>query len=373
MYIQKYQKYNVLEAADKRIDFIFNNFKNIRVSISGGKDSTVLAHLMLKKANLLNRKVYLFYLDEEVVYQNTIDQIEYLMNLYPENTIRLWLQVEFNLTNATSVNESELLCWEHGKHKIWMRSKGKDNICYPFWEIKKDEHKMSGRGFYKIIYNVENNYKDTAIIIGLRATESQNRWRTMAKNPVNINDNTVFWGTAKLNNNYALYPIFDWNYHDIWKYIYDNKLKYNKIYDMMFKEGKGIREMRISSLIHEKAFASIVDLPKYEPKTYNKLLKRVKGISFAQETAKNSKMFKVRKLSKNFKSWIDYRNFLLKTFDNKEKKAVFEKRFENHLNNEHVARQQCRQLILNDFGNNIPIDNKPDPRDKLIEYYKDVL
>ena len=35
--------------------------------------------------------------------------------------------------------------------------------------------------------------------------------------------------------------------------------------------------------------------------------------------------------------------------------------------NEYVARQQCRQLLLNDYENCLPVDNKPDPREKNTE------
>ena len=49
------------------------------------------------------------------------------------------------------------------------------------------------------------------------------------------------------------------------------------------------------------------------------------------------------------------------------------RRFTKHLDNEYVARQQVRQLILNDYENNLPVDNKPDPRQKWIEYYMENL
>ena len=74
---------NVLEAARERISYIFDEVEHVIVSISGGKDSTVLAHLALVEAHKRGRKIGLFYLDEEVVYQARIDQVEYLMSLYP--------------------------------------------------------------------------------------------------------------------------------------------------------------------------------------------------------------------------------------------------------------------------------------------------
>lgn len=97
------------------------------------------------------------------------------------------------------------------------------------------------------------------------------------------------------------------------------------------------------------------------------------GIALAQETGKASKLFACRKLPKNFGSWKTYRDFLLETHPDLDRKPVFLTRFSKHLNNEYVARQQCRQLILNDYENNLPIDNRPDPRDELIRYYAEVL
>ena len=366
---------SVLEAAERRIAYLFDNFESLIVSVSGGKDSTVMAHLALKEAHKRGRKVGLFLLDEEVLYQSSVDQVEYLMNLYPENTIPLWLQVDFHLTNATSLAEGQLRCWEAGQHKIWMRPKRENAIKFKPWR-PEDERFKSGYqwlDFYGVIENFERCYKNTAFLVGLRAAgESPNRWRAVVKNPVTINGDRVYWGTKK-GENFAMYPIYDWNFHDIWKYIAENSLRYSKIYDFQFKKGYAINEMRVSSLIHERSFKSIVDLPEFEPKTYAKLTKRIKGIALAQETGKAAKLFKVSKLPKNFQSWVAYRDFLLETHPDRERLPIFQARFARQLRNEFVARQQCRQLILNDYENNLTIDNQPDPREALIAYYKEAL
>lgn len=366
---------NVLQATKERIRFIFDSFESIHISVSGGKDSTILAHLVLSEARRRNRKVGVFFLDEEVVYQSTIEQVEYIMeDMAPECVIPLWLQVELNLTNATSLTETQFTPWEKGKGKIWMRRKKPYAIKFPPWDKSKErvKNKAMGLDFYDVIYNFEACYTSTAFLVGLRGTESPNRWRTVSKNPVTIGGENVYWGTKK-GNNFSLYPLYDWNFHDVWKYIYDNKLPYHKIYDRQFRKRYGINEMRISSLIHEKSFKSICDLPEFEPTTYDKLLKRAKGIALAQETAKKAKLFRVRKLPKNFVSWLDYRDFLLATHPDPPKRDIMAKRFLRHLNNEYVARQQVRQLVLNDYENNLPVTNKPDPREELIAYYMENL
>jgi len=369
---QVYVNKTVLEAAKERISYIFDEFENIVVSISGGKDSTVLAHLALTEAHKRNRKIGIFFLDEEVVYESTIKQIEYIMNLYPENTIPLWLQVEFKLTNATSLIEGQLICWEAGKSKIWMRPKSPLSIKHKPWDITKEtiRDKNKGFGFYDALENFQNSRRDTAFLIGLRATESPNRWRAVSKNPGYKN---VYWCTKMKNGNVSFYPLYDWNFHDVWKYIYDNKLRYSKIYDYMWKKGMGLQEIRVSSLIHEKSFKALVELPEFEPKTYDKLLKRIKGISVGNLYGKDRAMLRVQKLPKNYKNWREYRDFLLATYPDPEKKEIFVKRFAKHLDNDYVARQQCRQLVLNDYENNLPVDNKPDPREALIQKWRELL
>lgn len=369
---QVYVNESVLEAVKRRISYIFDEFENICVSISGGKDSTVLAYLALTEAHRRNRKIGILFVDEEVVYQSTIDQIRYIMELYPENTIKYWLQFEFNLTNSTSFADSQLHCWERGKAKQWMRPKEPDSIHYKPWDKDKEtiRNKTKGFGFYDVIDNFQNSKSNTAFLVGLRATESPNRWRAVSKNPGYKN---IMWCTKGKNGNVDFYPLYDWNFHDIWKFIYDNQIRYSKIYDYQHKKGMHLQEIRVSSLIHEKSFKALVELPEFEPKTYDKMLKRLKGISVGNLYGKDKKLLQARTLPKNYKTWQEYRNFLLATYPDADKVEIFKHRFSNQLENEFVARQQCRQLILNDYENNLPVKNQEDPREETIRKWRELL
>jgi len=354
---------------------VFDHHETIICSVSGGKDSTALAHLALAEAKRRGRRIGMFFLDEEVVYQSSADQVEYLMTLEPEHTIPMWLQVEFRLTNATSTTEGQLVCWEAGKHKLWMRPKKAWSIQHAPWDRSTEtvRDRRKGFGFYDAIENFERCYEGAAFLVGLRAAgESPNRWRAVSKNPVTVDGDRIYWGTQK-GSNVALYPLFDWNFHDVWRYIAESGVRYSKIYDMQFRKGYPIHEMRVSSLIHERAFRSICDLPEFEPRTYDRLLKRVKGISLAQEHGKKDQLFRARKLPKNLTSWREYRDHLLRTHQDRERVGIFERRFARQLDNEYVARQQVRQLVLNDYENNLAVDNAEDPRAALVRYYDEVL
>lgn len=370
---QVYTKKSVLIAAQERISKVFEDFKNVCVSVSGGKDSTVLAHLVLSEAHRRGRKVKVFFLDEEVDYENTIKQIKYIMfEMFPENTIPVWMQIPFHLTNATSLTEGQLIAWEPGKHKIWLRPKDSRSIQH--WPYDKDKltvaNKVKGFGFYDVINNFESNQPDTCFFVGLRAVESPNRWRAVAKNP---GHKDWLWCTKLKHGSISAYPIYDWNFSDIWRYIYDNRLQYNKIYDWMWKKGMPLQEIRVSSLIHEKSFKAIVELPEFEPKTYDKLIKRIKGIATANLYAKSNVMMRCQKLPKGYSSWKAYRDFLMETYPDKDKLPIFQKRFSRQLDNNYVARQQCRQMMLNDYENDLPVDNKPDPREATIKKWMEIL
>lgn len=362
---------NVLMAARERIAFIFDRFENVVVSVSGGKDSTVLAHLALTEAKRRGRRVGLFFLDEEVVYNATIEQVKYLMELMPEATTRYWLQLEFNLTNSVDLGDGQFHCWESKARKDWMHARSEKNIRTRTWTHEtRIRDKTKGFGFYDVMENFELGFSKTAFLVGLRADESYTRYLTMVRN---AGYDGILWSTKRGNSNFTFYPLYDWAFSDIWKYIGENKLRYHAYYDFAFLKGVPAHAMRVSSLVHEKAFKSIQDLPELEPKTYDKLLKRAKGISFAQETAKDKKMFRAQKLPKNFKSWIEYRDFLLKTYPEADKAEIFRRRFAKHLNNNFVARQQCRQLILNDYENNLPVKNTEDPVMEKVKYWASIL
>lgn len=372
---QRYDGRSVLGAARERVSLVFDLHDEIVVSISGGKDSTVLAHLAIEEAKRRSRRIGFFFLDEEVVYQSTVDQVDYLMSLAPELTKRWWLQVPFHLTNAASAVESQLVAWEPGKHKLWMRPKREDAIKARPWapETETVRNRAKGFGFYDAIENFERMFEGAAFLVGLRAAgESPNRWRAVTKRPLDYDGRRIYWGSPR-GANRILYPIYDWLASDVWRYIHDAELRYSKVYDWQFRKGYAVSEMRVSSLIHERAFKSIVDLPEFEPKTYDRLVKRIKGIALVQEAGKDPRLFACRKLPKNFSSWRTYRDHLLATHADATHVEIFRRRFARHLDNEYVARQQVRQLILDDYENNLAVHSAEDPRDALIRYYDEVL
>lgn len=104
---------DVLTAARERIAYLFDNYDNIQLSFSGGKDSTALFHLVNAEAKKRGRKFYLFFLDQEAEYAGTIEIVEWAMS--QPNVIPLWYQVPMFMTNA--VSQEQLFCGRGARAK----------------------------------------------------------------------------------------------------------------------------------------------------------------------------------------------------------------------------------------------------------------
>lgn len=72
---------NVYELTQERLRVIFNEFDNIYVSFSGGKDSGVLLNLCIDyiRRNNLKRKIGVFHMDYEIQYKMTIDFVDQIL------------------------------------------------------------------------------------------------------------------------------------------------------------------------------------------------------------------------------------------------------------------------------------------------------
>ncbi|GHP00925.1 phosphoadenosine phosphosulfate reductase [Reticulibacter mediterranei] len=338
-----YLQQNVLEAAQERIALLFDRFEQIDVAVSGGKDSTVLADLCRKEALRRGRTIGLFFLDQEAEYQSTIDQIRYLMTL--KGIVPYWYQVPLYMTNAVSLEVDFLYAW--GPEEPWMREK--DSLA-----IHTIEQNYPQR-FYPFIAWREKQWKKGQIcsVVGLRAEESLNRFRTMMKHPGLYHEGEPLYWTSSGHTTKA-YPLFDWTFEDVWHYIAEENLRYNRVYDFMHWRGHRIQNVRVSYLGHENSFKCLPDLHAFEPETYRKLLERMPGIHVAARYANESMIFQAKRLPPGFSSWRAYRDFLLDTTPSQHVEQ-FRARFVRQGNDEEICRQQCRQLMINDWESNAPV------------------
>jgi predicted phosphoadenosine phosphosulfate sulfurtransferase len=343
----------VLQAAQERIAWLFDRYQTIVVSVSGGKDSSVTFELAWRHACAIGRNVNVFFLDQEVEYASTIDVIKHIYDR--PNVIPHWWQTPFKTTNATSYAEPLLHVWEDGAE--WMR----DKDCLAFKDPLPIVELGANRAtFYHVVEYAERMWdKDTAILIGLRSEESLNRYGAVTRNP-GISD--VKWSSKSTGKAIKFYPIYDWTFEDIWTYIANEKVNYNRAYDWMYVKGFRIPEMRVSHLIHEKAFRCLPTLHEFEPETYERLIRRIAGIHVAARYADESLIFDSKKLPQAFTNWLDYRDFLLSTLP-VEIRQPFVDRFDKQNRGVSIYKQQVKQILINDRENFVPVINMPDRED----------
>lgn len=348
----------VLDAARDRIAAVFDKFPRVVVSVSGGKDSTVLRHLAVEEAARRGRRIGLFFLDQEAEYQATIDVVTEWMA--DPRVDPAWYQVPVRMTNATSHRDYWLNAWGDGE--AWMRPK------HPL-AIQRIDGAYPDR-FYEFFPWVEaQDSEPTAHLVGLRSRESFNRFRSVTKC---VGCHGWRWSTATDNpHSFRCYPLFDWATGDVWRYIAEQGLTYNRHYDRMFaKYGPVDRKMRVSNLIHEKSFRCLADLQEFEPDTYDALVRRVGGPHAAALYYNESGVFEAKDLPPAFSTWKVYRDYLVAStpLDRVER---FRQRFAGQRDDEETCRQQVKQVLLNDFENAVPVSQPK--RNRLRERLWDKL
>jgi predicted phosphoadenosine phosphosulfate sulfurtransferase len=311
---KKYISKTVLEASKIRVSKMFDTFSRIYVSFSGGKDSTVMTHLILDEAKKRNRKVGLLIIDLEAQYRHTISHIEEIIIEY-ENYIDLhWFCGELLLRNAVSDFEPKWCCWEESSKEKWVRpkpEKAADLTQYDFYVPR-----MEFEEFMVLFGKWYSKGNLTAACIGIRSDESLHRYRAIVSDKKGMTIKNWKWTTKLTNDLYNVYPIYDWRTEDIWVFHSKNKLlSHNKIYDMMTMAGVKLSNQRLCQPFGDDQKRGLWLYHVLESDTWYKLLNRVSGVNsgslYIQENG-NINGYKDVILPYGH-TWKSYTNYLLKS------------------------------------------------------------
>lgn len=318
MKIKKYQKQSVLQASKTRIVQAFDAFEKVYVSFSGGKDSTVMLHLVMDEAIKRNKKVGLLIIDLEAQYNDTIIHIEKIVDMYLDYIDLHWVCVPMLLRNAVSNYEPRWVCWDENKKDQWVRKKPKYAInpeIYDFYfpEMEFEEFMVLWGDWY-------SNGSLTGGFIGIRSDESLHRYRAIASEKHGLMLNDWKWTTKIASNLYNVYPIYDWKTQDIW--IYHGKfpqMPYNRIYDKMNMAGVKLSDQRLCQPYGDDQRKGLWLYHILEPETWYKLVNRVNGANsgalYVQETGNMTGYNKITKPENH--TWKSFCNLLLSTMPKK--------------------------------------------------------
>jgi predicted phosphoadenosine phosphosulfate sulfurtransferase len=313
-----YQNKTVLEASRERISKVFDNFDRIYISFSGGKDSSVMSHLVLAEAKKRNRKVGFLIIDLEAQYNDTITHIEHMIEMYKDYIDLHWFCGELLLRNAVSNYEPRWICWDEEKKDFWVRQKPKlasDLSQYDFYVPKMEFEELM-----VIFGEWYSQGKNTAAFIGIRADESLHRYRAIVSRKDGLMFNDYKWTTKVSSKLYNIYPIYDWRTEDIW--VFHGKypeLPHNKVYDKMSMAGVKISQQRLCQPYGDDQRKGLWLYHILEPETWYKLVSRVNGVnSGALYIQENGNMTGYNKITKpEGHTWESFCNLLLQTMPKK--------------------------------------------------------
>lgn len=274
---------NVYELTQERLKMIFEEFDNIYISFSGGKDSGVLLNLCIDyiRQNSLKRKIGIFHMDYEVQYSMTIDYVNRVLETNRDILDVYRICVPFRVTTCTSMYQSYWRPWDEQKKEAWVREMPKDAMKvdkFPFYNRKMWDYDFQIE--FSRWLHLQKAARRTCCLVGIRTQESYNRWRTIYRG-VKKQYKNCMWSTEIDENVYNLYPLYDWKTEDIWvangKFGWD----YNKLYDLYYQAGVSLDRQRVASPFINEAIESLALYKVIDPDTWGKMIGRVNGIGFA--------------------------------------------------------------------------------------------
>lgn len=309
---------DVYQAVQERLKFIFNEFDNIFVSFSGGKDSGLLLNLVLdfKRKYYPNKTVGVFHQDFEAQYTVTTQYVTRTFERIKDEAELYWVCLPMATRTALSSYEMYWYPWDDEKEELWVRPMPKEDYIinlqnnpistYRYKMHQEDLAKQFGRW-----YRMSHGNGKTVCLLGMRADESLQRYSGFVNKMYGYKEQC--WITRQFKDVWSASPIYDWSNSDVWHANYIFNYDYNKIYDLYYKAGLKIDQMRVASPFNDQAKESLNLYRIIDTEVWAKLVGRVRGANFGAIYGK-TKAMGYRKLTlPEGHTWKSYTKFLLDT------------------------------------------------------------
>ena len=250
--MRQYTGQNVYSAQQERLKFIFEEFDNIFVSFSGGKDSGILLNITLdfQQKYYPNKKIGVFHQDFEAQYAVTTEYVERTFERIKDIVDPYWVCLPMATRTALSSYQMFWYPWDDTKEACWCRPmpqhpyvinlQNNPMTTYHYRMHQEDLAKQSGRW-----YRHTHNDKKTVCLLGIRADESLQRYSGFLNKKYGYDGEC--WISKQFKDVWAASPLYDWSHADVWhayaKFDYD----YNRLYDMYYMAGLKPDQMRVAS------------------------------------------------------------------------------------------------------------------------------
>ncbi|MDR1958875.1 MAG: DUF3440 domain-containing protein [Planctomycetaceae bacterium] len=326
----RYKNKNVYDAAMERIGLVFNEFDNIYVSFSGGKDSGLVLNLCLQhmRDKGITRKIGLFHQDFEAQYTETTKYVKRTFADHADMIDPYWVCLPMSCKTATSMYEQYWTPWDEAKRDIWVRKMPENCInlanhqfdFYTHAMMQEDLYAAFGGWYHRFIGKGKGK---TIGLVGIRAQESLNRWRAITQEKGTYRK--IKWTTRNEENVYSAYPVYDWKTEDVWTANARFGFDYNKLYDLFYYSGVPLHSMRVASPFNDWAIGSLKLYRVIEPDIWAAMIGRVQGANFCSiYGGTKAAGWKNIDLPPGH-TWQSYVQFLLSTLPEETRKTYEEK------------------------------------------------
>ncbi len=316
--IRRYGTEDVYEALQRRLEFIFEEFDNIYLSFSGGKDSGLLLNLTMdfQKKYYPTKRIGVFHQDFEAQYSVTTEYIERTFKRLEKEAELYWVCLPMATRTALSSYEMFWYPWDDTKKEAWVRELPKHDYVihlennpittYHYRMHQEDLAKQFGRW-----YRISHGNQKTVCLLGMRADESLQRYSGFLNKKYGYKNEC--WISKQFKNVWCASPMYDWNLEDVWHANYLFNYDYNRLYDLYHMAGLKASQMRVASPFNDYSKDSLNLYRVLDPEIWAKLVGRVQGANFACIYARSKAMGYRSITLPEGHTWESYTRFLLDT------------------------------------------------------------
>lgn len=261
----KYMDSDVLTEAYKRIQRVIETHDSVVVSFSGGKDSLVVAYLVREvydRIGMKNVPVTLAFRDEELIPDDVIEFVQ----SFRDRPDRWDLQYfAFPMESHLFFMGKHLpyVQWDEKRRGNWIREKPE----YAIESIHPDGTPLHQSMTSALTVKALGLRGRVAMFNGIRAQESLIRFRASTASAGAKCYISGDMGGAK--NISFVKPIYDWSEKDVFRYFFDKKISYCKIYEAEMYAGA---PLRVSTPLHDAAYDYLSRLRVMYPRFFSQIV-----------------------------------------------------------------------------------------------------
>lgn len=316
--IKQYLAQNVYDALQERLRFIFEEFENIYLSFSGGKDSGLLLNLVLEyqKKYYPHKKTGVFHQDFEAQYTVTTEYIERTFEKIKDEVEPYWICLPMATRTAVSSYEMFWYPWDDTKKEAWVRPMPKYDYVInldnnPITTYKYRMHQEDLAKQFSRWYKISHGNKKTVCLLGMRADESMHRYSGFLNKKYGYKQEC--WISKQFSDVWCASPLYDWSLNDVWHANSIFHYDYNHLYDLYHMAGLQVSQMRVASPFNDYSKDSLNLYRVIDPQIWSKLVGRVQGANFAAIYGRSKAMGYRSITLPEGHTWKSYTQFLLET------------------------------------------------------------